>query len=163
MTTPSTTPARLDRVRAWITAILLMGERSVTRRATRASLLVALLATATLAMTGALTAAGGQAAQPPPGPRTYKVTIDLDGRSTPSKGDVAHVDFLRKGQWVSIECQTYGERAYGSRLWDLVTSDGDTLFVPDRFIKTGTNGRASDVRRCDGQDYPPSPFPPTHP
>jgi hypothetical protein len=143
MTIPTSTP-RLRRVRAWMTAVLA-------------------LAIATVALIGALAPAAGQAAQPPDGPRTYKVTADLDGRATPSKSDVAHVDFLRKGQRVPIECQEYGERAYGSRLWDLITKDGDTWFVPDRFIKTDTNGRAPGVRRCEDQDYPPSPFPPTHP
>jgi len=34
---------------------------------------------------------------------------------------------------------------------------------PLRRIKTGTNGRAPEIRSCDDQDYPPSPYPPTHP
>lgn len=114
----------------------------------RASLLVALLVSAIVA----LTTADGQAAPPPPGPRTYEVTADLDGHLTPNKFNNAYVDFLHDGQRVSIECQERGGSAYGSRLWDLVSHNGWTLFVPDRFIKTGTNGRAPGVRRCDISD-----------
>lgn len=58
------------------------------------------------------------------------------------------------GQRVHIECQAYGEEAYGSRLWDLVSEIGRpafTKFVPDRFIRTGTSGRAEEIRRC-GKD-----------
>jgi len=109
------------------------------------------MATAAIALTGALAVAGAQAARPPE-PRTYKVTADLNGHSTPSMGNVAAVDFLLRNQRVEIECQRYGERAYGSRLWDLVKSGANTLFVPDRFIKTGTNGRAPGARLCDLQD-----------
>jgi hypothetical protein len=89
MTIPSTTPGGLGRVRAWIS---------------RTSLLAALLATATVAVSGALAAANAQAARPPDGPRTYKVTAHVDGRSTPSKGNVEAVDFLLQGQQVPIEC-----------------------------------------------------------
>ena len=158
MTIPTTTPGRLGRVRALTTAILPTGGRSLTRRAARVSLLAALLAAA-VALTGAAVASDSQAAPPPDGPRMYKATADLDGRYTPNKSNVAAVDFVQKNQWVEIECQRYGGWAYGSRLWDLVTnhqidSPRDTYFVPDRFIKTGTNGRAPGIRRCDWQDYP---------
>src|SRR4051794_38153844 len=117
--------------------------------ATRRSLLATLLTTTAVALTACLAAVGAEAAPPPDPPHTYKVTADLDGRSTPSKSDIAFVDFLHKNQRVQIECQEYGERAYGSRLWDLVSTRRDTLFVPDRFIKTGTTGRAPGIRGCD--------------
>jgi hypothetical protein len=107
-----------------------------------------------VALTGTLAAPRADAAQPPPGPRTYKVTADLDGRvgavNRPSA--IAAVDFLLEGQRVPIECQMYGDRAYGSKLWDLVTSRRRTLYVPDRFIQTHTNGRAPEIRRCTDQD-----------
>jgi hypothetical protein len=125
--------------------------------------IAALVATAAVSLTGGLAAAGAGAAPPPDPPKTYKVTADLDGRFTPSTADIAEEDFLREGQRVRIECQEHGGRAYGSTLWDLVTRSGDTWFVPDRFIKTGTNGRAPGTRLCDSQDYPPSPYPPNHP
>jgi hypothetical protein len=122
-------------------------------RIARASLLAALLATAAVALSGAFATAGAQAAEPPQ-PRTFRVTADLDGHLTPNMSNVAAVDFLLKNQQVQIECQRYGQRAYGSRLWDLVKRGANTLFVTDRFIKTGTNGRAPGVRRCDLQDGP---------
>ena len=122
-----TTPSTLGRAQAWIAA-------------------------AAIALTGVLAAEGAQAAPPPDPPRTYKVKADLDGRATPRKDNISTTDFLRRGQRVPIECQRYGGRAYGSRLWDLVSSRGETLWVPDRFIKTGTDGRASGIRRCTSQD-----------
>ena len=128
MTIPTPTPGALSRVRTCIAA---------------------LLACATVG----LTAVDAQAAQPDP-PRTYEVTADLDGRLSPTNrpGAIVAVDFLHERQQVSIECQKYGDRAYGSRLWDLVSSRRRTLFVPDRFIKTGTNGRAPEIRKCGLQD-----------
>jgi hypothetical protein len=41
---------------------------------------------------------------------------------------------------------------YSSKLWDLVTKESQTLYVPDRFIKTGTDGRSPKIRRCGSQD-----------
>jgi hypothetical protein len=152
MTIPTTTPGRLGRVRTWITASLPTNERSPARRFARGSVLAALLASAAVALTSALAAPGAQAGPPPDPPRTYKVTADLDGRLTPTKDDIVASDFLRKRQRVPVECQKYGGPAYGSRLWDLVSNGGETLFVPDRFIKTGTNGRAPEIRSCTDQD-----------
>jgi hypothetical protein len=136
MTIPSITPRRLSRV-------------------VNGSLLSGLLATGAIALTGGGAASPAQAAPPPDGPRTYEVTADLDGRATPSrKGHVAAVNFLHNKERVSVECQEHGGSAYGSRLWDLVSRDGMTLYVPDRFIKTGTSGRAPDIRACDSDDRP---------
>jgi hypothetical protein len=119
---------------------------------TRGSLLAALLATAAVALTTALALPSAQAARPPDGPRTYEVTADLDGRRTPSKNDIVAVDFLRKGERVPVECQAFGGLAYGSRWWDLVTHEGATLFVPDRFIRTGTDGDAPGIRLCTEEE-----------
>jgi hypothetical protein len=115
------------------------------------SLFVALVAGAAISLTGATAAPDSRAAEPDP-PRTYKVTADVDGRLFPQKDEVYAVDFLRKGQRVPVECQRYGGLAYGSRLWDLVSRGGETLYVPDRFIKTGTDGRAPEIRRCTTED-----------
>lgn len=129
MIIPTPTLGARSRVRTWIAA---------------------LLACATVG----LTALDAQAAQPPDPPRTYEVTADLDGRLAPINrpGAIVAVDFLLKRQRVPVECQKYGDPAYGSRLWDLVSSRRRTLFVPDRFIKTGTSGRAPQIRKCSGQD-----------
>jgi hypothetical protein len=108
---------------------------------------VALLAAVAMIVAGAVAAPAVQAAEPPP-PHTYTITADVDGRFTPSKNDIAISDFLRKGERVPVECQAYGGLAYGSRWWDLVSKDGATLFVPDRYVKTGTSGEAPDIRLC---------------
>jgi LmbE family N-acetylglucosaminyl deacetylase len=149
MTDTTTTSGALDRVRAWTAAVL---------------------ATALVALTGALATPAAEAEPHPDHRPTYTVTADLDGRATPARGEEAIVeeDFLRKGQAVPVICQASGDRAYGSRIWDLVSNDGDTYFVPDRFIKTGTDGRAPEIRRCTKKDLkrvtrPPTPYPPTHP
>ncbi len=138
----------------------------MTRKTTTRGLVAALLAIAAAAV-------GAPAAQAAPHPDhrpTYEVTADLDGRSTPKMGEEAieEEDFLRKGQEVPVVCQTYGDRAYGSRLWDIVSDDGDTYYVPDRYIRTGTDGRSPDIRRCTKKDRDkvtesPSPYPPSHP
>jgi hypothetical protein len=130
---------------------------------TRGPLLAALLSTAAVALTGAVGAPSAQAGPPPDPPRTYKVTADVDGRLTTTKNDIATSDFLRKRQRVPVECQKYGGLAYGSRLWDLVSNGGETLFVPDRFIKTGTNGRAPEIRPCTSQDLSESGLLPRNP
>src|SRR5215211_8579989 len=98
MTIPTPTTGALRRARTWIAALPVFA-------------------------TVGVTAVDAQAALPPPSPRTYEVTADLDGRLAPitRSGAIAAVNFLRKGERVSIECQTYGDRAYGSRLWDLVS------------------------------------------
>jgi hypothetical protein len=116
-----------------------------TRTTPGLSLLAALLASI---VAGTATVPAADAAPPPPGPRTYKVTADLDGRATPSKKDIVFANFLRKGERVAVECQAYGGLAYGSRWWDLVSKDGAQLFVPDRFVKTGTSGQSPDIRLC---------------
>jgi hypothetical protein len=114
----------------------------------RGSLLAALFAIAAVASTAAAAEAGPE---PSPGP-TFEVTADLDGRFYPQKDEVYTEDFLRKGQWIRVECQRYGGWAYGSKLWDLVSARGETLYVPDRFIKTGTSGRSPEIRACDSHD-----------
>jgi hypothetical protein len=121
---------------------------TTTPRAARGSLFAALLAMAAVA----IAAPGAQAGPPPDPPRTYLVTADLDGRLFPKKDQIYETDFLRKGQRVEIECQKYGGPAYGSRLWDLVANGGQTLYVPDRFIRTGTDGRSPEIRPCTWQD-----------
>ena len=75
----------------------------------------------------------------------YLVEQDLDGRAQPTVEPRAKVDYLREGQWVKIECQTPGEEAYGSAIWDRVGG----LYVPDHYIKTYTTGFLEAAPRCD--------------
>jgi hypothetical protein len=76
---------------------------------------------------------------------TYLVEDDLDGRAQPALEPRAVVDYLRKGQWVKIECQTPGEEAYASAIWDRVGG----LYVPDHYLKTYTTGFLEAAPRCD--------------
>ena len=101
MTTPTTTPGTLGCARPRIAATPPTNERPLPRRAPRGSLLASLLATAVVA----LAVAGAQADPHPDHRPTYKVTADLDGRTTPAKGDFTTIereDFLRKGQRVPV-------------------------------------------------------------
>ena len=82
---------------------------------------------------------------------TYLVEDDLDGRTQPASEPRAVVDYLRKGQWVRIECQIVGEQVYGSAVWDRVGG----LYVPDAYIKTYTTGMLQGVPRCDAAPPPP--------
>lgn len=88
---------------------------------------------------------------------SYEVLANLDGRRTPRLADRAVVDHLRAGERVRIECQTSGELAYGSRVWDRVRG----LYVPDKYIRTGTTGFLPGAPRCQGAGArPPRPLKP---
>jgi len=85
----------------------------------------------------------------------YLVTANLDGRTQPKLEPRARADYVRKGQWVRIACQTRGEKAYGSTLWDRVGQ----YYVPDRHVKTYTSKRLQGAPSCT----PPQPKPPGAP
>lgn len=92
----------------------------------------------------------------------YRVTADLDGRTRPRSEPRAKVDYLKKGQWVRIQCQVQGERVAGSRIWDKV----GPYYVPDHYIKTYSDGFLQGAPRCSepsgGPGSPPSqPTPPS--
>jgi len=89
---------------------------------------------------------------------TYRVRVELDGRTSPRLEPRAKVDYLTAGQWVRITCQTTGENAYGSTVWDKV----GPFYVPDHYIKTYTDGFLEGVPRC-GAQQPPRPPPPPKP
>ena len=84
---------------------------------------------------------------------TYEVLTNLDGRSSPRLADRAVVDHLRTGERVRIECQITGEPAYGSRVWDRVRG----LYVPDKYIRTHTDGFLPGAPRCKGPAAKPPP------
>ena len=75
---------------------------------------------------------------------TYLVRVNLDGRTAPRLEPRASIDFLKAGQWVRITCQTTGESAYGSTVWDKV----GPFYVPDHYIKTYTDGFIPQAPRC---------------
>ncbi|KAJ2315987.1 hypothetical protein IWW51_005761, partial [Coemansia sp. RSA 2702] len=58
----------------------------------------------------------------------------------------------KKGQKVSISCQTSGTSVNGNSIWDK-TSDG--CYVADYYVKTGSNGYVT--KKCGGgSSKPPS-------
>ena len=83
----------------------------------------------------------------------YYVRENLDGRTQPTVEPRAVVDHVRAGEWVRIECQTPGEEAYGSAIWDRVRG----LYVPDAYIRTYTTGFLEGAPRCDAPPPPPPP------
>jgi Putative metal-binding motif len=86
----------------------------------------------------------------------YYVRENLDGRTQPTVEPRAVVDHVRAGEWVRIECQTPGEEAYGSAIWDRVRG----LYVPDAYIRTYTTGFLQGAPRCDAPPASPPPAPP---
>lgn len=83
---------------------------------------------------------------------SYLAKDDIDGRTQPKLEPRAKVNHVKKGQWVRISCQTTGEAAYGSNLWDKV----GPYYVPDQLLKTYTDGPLKGVPPC-GSDAPPPP------
>jgi hypothetical protein len=97
--------------------------------------------------------------QPWKATNTYLARVDLDGRPLPKLKPVAKVNHVRAGQWVHITCQTTGQTAYGSNVWDKVNG----LYVPDHYVKTYTDGMLAGVPRCTTDVPPPPPSPPAGP
>lgn len=111
-------------------------------------------AAAAIMFTGLGAVATPAFAEPHPDNDKFLVTATVDGRLAPAPEMPAakgvRFDFLEEGQYVRISCQQVGKEAYGSKIWDLVAFDGSELFVPDRFIKTGTDGSLK--RPCTAED-----------
>ncbi len=80
-------------------------------------------------------------------PKSYTVTATLDGRTNKSLTNHAYPNRYPVGSTIKVKCQAYGQRTYnGSYLWDRTTDD---LWVPDYYVKTGTNGLVAGLPRCD--------------
>ncbi|MEV6965588.1 NlpC/P60 family protein [Hamadaea sp. NPDC051192] len=81
----------------------------------------------------------------------------LNGRDGASMdANVVKKDMYKAGATIKVVCQDRGDMAYGSAIWDR-TSDG--VYVPDAYVKTGTDGFAPGVARCtdlaqSGKAYP---------
>jgi hypothetical protein len=85
----------------------------------------------------------------------YLVIATLDGRSAPRRSAPARRNFVRAGQWVAIQCQTLGDAAYGSPVWDRIGG----RYVPDRFVRTYATGLLPGAPRCTGTAPKPRPKP----
>lgn len=85
-------------------------------------------------------------------PRSYIAARPLDGRTQKSIGNHAHPDRYRQGDTVKVTCQAFGGPTYhGSSLWDRTT---EGLWVPDYFVRTGSNGPVPGLPRCDVDPAP---------
>lgn len=111
----------------------------------------AILAGAAVALGGALALPDVASAE---GSHTYPAKTAIDGRKNigdPAGGEGAVVDQFKEGDPVTITCQ----QEYLGQLWD--KTDKDT-FVPDKYIKTGTDGRVEGLPDC-GAPLPPEDAP----
>jgi len=103
---------------------------------------------------GSAVATPAFAKERPPEQRGYTATADLDGRDEPRLNATYIYNFVDEGESVRVVCQTTGGTAYGSKVWDLVAAPADDptvtghKFVPDAFVRTGTDGFASGIPRC---------------
>ncbi|MDP9394350.1 MAG: hypothetical protein M3Q27_08930 [Actinomycetota bacterium] len=80
-------------------------------------------------------------------PKSYTVSATLDGRTTKSIGNHAYPNKYPIGSTIRVKCQAYGGPTYnGSYLWDKTT---DNVWVPDYYVRTGTNGLVAGLPRCD--------------
>ena len=85
-------------------------------------------------------------------PRSYVATRALDGRTEKRLSNHAHPNRYRRGDIVKVVCQAFGGPTYhGSSLWDRTT---DGLWVPDYFVRTGSNGPVPGLPRCDVDPAP---------
>ncbi|HVK22558.1 MAG TPA: hypothetical protein VM677_14460, partial [Actinokineospora sp.] len=82
------------------------------------------------------------------GPKSFPAKVAINGRK--KKGDAANApgskfDAYKAGQMVPVKCQSNA----GGEIWDYTT---DGWWVPDKYVKTGTDGYAPGVARCGGGD-----------
>jgi len=107
---------------------------------------------------GSAVATPAFAKERPPEQRGYTATADLDGRDEPRLNATYIYNFVDEGESVRVVCQTTGGTAYGSKVWDLVAAPADDptvtghKFVPDAFVRTGTDGFSSGIPRCDAAE-----------
>ena len=89
--------------------------------------------------------------------KSFPAKVDLNGRK--NKGDAATApgsvaDKYKAGQQVPVKCQAQAENG---TVWDLTT---DNLWVPDHYVKTGTEGYVQGLARCDTDGIEPGEQPP---
>ncbi|KAG6977883.1 protein YraJ [Fusarium oxysporum f. sp. conglutinans] len=84
------------------------------------------------------------------GVHSYPVTSDnLNCRSGPGTAFAIKKSY-KKGQDVTITCQTQGDNVEGNSIWDK-TSDG--CYVADKYVKTGKDGYVKG--KCTNVPKPP--------
>lgn len=91
---------------------------------------------------------------------TFTAATALDGRTVKDPdvpvGRQRVSDRYLKGDSVSVVCQDTGPRYGGRTVWDLTT---DGLWVPDTYLRTGTDGFVPGLPRCDTDGIRPGQAP----
>ena len=77
--------------------------------------------------------------------KTFQVTATLDGRTVKDLANHAVPNKYSAGSFVTVKCQDAGGYAYGSVVWD---QTGDSLWIPDHYVKTGYDDFAPELPRC---------------
>lgn len=62
---------------------------------------------------------------------------------------------LERGDWVTIQCQTKGQKYGGSALWDRIGNGG---YIPDSTVKTLDDNRLARAPHCTKPHLPPAKF-----
>lgn len=84
----------------------------------------------------------------------FLVTATLDGRTTKDLNDHAYPNRYPAGAVVTVTCQDLGPDAYGSPVWDYTS---DSLWVVDKYVKTGYSGLDPNLPRCPASGTPSQP------
>ena len=74
----------------------------------------------------------------------YVARTNLNGRNTTSVSAPV-VKVYASGSTITVTCQSIGENAYGSNIWDKTT---DELWVTDYYVKTGFDTFVPGLPRC---------------
>lgn len=84
----------------------------------------------------------------------YFVKVAQSPQSKPHLGNGLPT-VLERGDWVTIQCQTKGQKYGGSALWDRIGNGG---YIPDSTVKTFDDNRLAGAPRCTKPHLPPAKF-----
>ena len=84
----------------------------------------------------------------------YFVKVAQSPQSKPHLGNGLPT-VLERGDWVTIQCQTKGQKYGGSALWDRIGNGG---YIPDSTVKTFDDNRLAGAPRCAKPHLPPAKF-----
>jgi len=87
--------------------------------------------------------------------KQYRVEVAQTPQRKPTLASQGLPTFLERGDWVTIQCQTRGQKYGGSKLWNRIGNGG---YIPDSTVKTFTDGRIAGAPRCTKPSLPPPKF-----
>jgi len=88
------------------------------------------------------------------GSSQFLVSATLDGRTAKDLNNHAYPDRYPAGTRIGVTCQDLGPDAYGSPVWDYTT---DSLWVVDKYVRTGYSSFDPKLPRCSGSGTPQPP------